>query len=258
VFKADEKTLAQPFARAPADSAGFVHLSQPRRVLKGPTVVDRASFEQLPLLAPYSDNLARRVTVVGLSYASSIIGELVPKGLALSRVAVSGVARRKSVDVGQGFPNELAQSPEMSRQSASARILLATDVRARSSVRHDAGKSTESNPIASADFDRSNGCRERNAQPKRLSIRSKRAFSRLLETRRAEFSIDSAAMDDLGAAAEERSIRAAEDGIECRRRGKRLLGDEAESPDREQRVDARQRTTARRRGASRMIVDGLR
>jgi hypothetical protein len=38
------------------------------------------------------------VTVVGLSYASSIIGELVPKGLALSRVAVSGVARRKSVD----------------------------------------------------------------------------------------------------------------------------------------------------------------
>jgi hypothetical protein len=98
VFKADEKTLAQPFARAPADSAGFVHLSQPRRVLKGPTVVDRASFEQLPLLAPYSDNLARRVTVVGLSYASSIIGELVPKGLALSRVAVSGVARRKSVD----------------------------------------------------------------------------------------------------------------------------------------------------------------
>lgn len=44
----------------------------------------RASFEQIPALAPYADTLALALMVVGLTYVSLILGELVPKRLALA------------------------------------------------------------------------------------------------------------------------------------------------------------------------------
>lgn len=44
----------------------------------------RASFEQVPALAPYADTLALALMVVGLTYVSLILGELVPKRLALT------------------------------------------------------------------------------------------------------------------------------------------------------------------------------
>lgn len=44
----------------------------------------RVSFEQVPLLAPYAETLALGIMVVGLTYVSLILGELVPKRLALT------------------------------------------------------------------------------------------------------------------------------------------------------------------------------
>jgi putative hemolysin len=44
----------------------------------------RTSFEQVPALAPYADTLALGIMVIGLTYVSLIIGELVPKRLALT------------------------------------------------------------------------------------------------------------------------------------------------------------------------------
>jgi putative hemolysin len=45
----------------------------------------RSAFEQVPALAPYADTLALSIMVVGLTYVSLILGELVPKRLALTR-----------------------------------------------------------------------------------------------------------------------------------------------------------------------------
>jgi putative hemolysin len=45
----------------------------------------RASFEQVPLVAPYADMLSLGIMVVVLTYVSLIVGELVPKRLALTQ-----------------------------------------------------------------------------------------------------------------------------------------------------------------------------
>ena len=45
----------------------------------------RVSLSQVPLLAPYADVAALVIMVIGLTYVSLIIGELVPKRLALTR-----------------------------------------------------------------------------------------------------------------------------------------------------------------------------
>jgi putative hemolysin len=44
----------------------------------------RGSFEQVPVVAPYADTLALGIMVVVLTYVSLIVGELVPKRLALT------------------------------------------------------------------------------------------------------------------------------------------------------------------------------
>lgn len=44
----------------------------------------RGSFAEVPMLAPYADPLALLVMVLGLTYVSLILGELVPKRLALT------------------------------------------------------------------------------------------------------------------------------------------------------------------------------
>ena len=44
----------------------------------------RASFEQVPFIAPYADTLSLGIMVVLLTYVSLIVGELVPKRLALT------------------------------------------------------------------------------------------------------------------------------------------------------------------------------
>jgi putative hemolysin len=44
----------------------------------------RASFEQVPAIAPYAETLALAIMVVVLTYLSLIVGELVPKRLALT------------------------------------------------------------------------------------------------------------------------------------------------------------------------------
>ena len=44
----------------------------------------RTSFEHLPVLAPYAETLALGVMVVVLTYVSLILGELVPKRLAMT------------------------------------------------------------------------------------------------------------------------------------------------------------------------------
>jgi putative hemolysin len=44
----------------------------------------RTSFEQVAALSPYADTLALAIMVVGLTYVSLIVGELVPKRLALT------------------------------------------------------------------------------------------------------------------------------------------------------------------------------
>jgi len=45
----------------------------------------RVSFAEVPILAPYADTLALVVMVVALTYVSLILGELVPKRLALTQ-----------------------------------------------------------------------------------------------------------------------------------------------------------------------------
>jgi putative hemolysin len=44
----------------------------------------RGVFERLPPLAPYEDELALGIIVLGLTYVSLILGELVPKRIALT------------------------------------------------------------------------------------------------------------------------------------------------------------------------------
>jgi putative hemolysin len=44
----------------------------------------RGAFEQVPAIAPHADTLALGIMVVGLTYVSLIVGELVPKRLALT------------------------------------------------------------------------------------------------------------------------------------------------------------------------------
>src|SRR5688572_10744219 len=44
----------------------------------------RGSFEQIPTIAPYANTLALGIMVVALTYVSLIVGELVPKRLALT------------------------------------------------------------------------------------------------------------------------------------------------------------------------------
>jgi putative hemolysin len=51
-----------------------------------------APIERIPLLAPYATSIALGVVVVGLTIASVVIGELVPKRIALSNP--EGIARR--------------------------------------------------------------------------------------------------------------------------------------------------------------------
>jgi putative hemolysin len=55
----------------------------------------RVSFEQIPALAPYAESLSLGIMVVVLTYVSLILGELVPKRLALTRpeVIASAIAR---------------------------------------------------------------------------------------------------------------------------------------------------------------------
>ncbi len=48
----------------------------------------RLMFEGMPLLAPYANALSLTIMVVGLTYVSLIVGELVPKRLALTRPEV--------------------------------------------------------------------------------------------------------------------------------------------------------------------------
>ena len=45
-----------------------------------------AGVAQIPALAPYADVLSTTVVVVGLTYAALILGELVPKHLALTQL----------------------------------------------------------------------------------------------------------------------------------------------------------------------------
>ena len=45
----------------------------------------RVLFEEIPVLAPHAEGLSLTVMVIGLTYASLVIGELVPKRLALTR-----------------------------------------------------------------------------------------------------------------------------------------------------------------------------
>src|SRR5690606_19485957 len=48
----------------------------------------RLMFESMPLVAPYANALSLAIMVVGLTYVSLIVGELVPKRLALTRPEV--------------------------------------------------------------------------------------------------------------------------------------------------------------------------
>ena len=45
----------------------------------------RTTFEQIPVLLPYADTLALAIMVAALTYVSLIVGELVPKRLALTQ-----------------------------------------------------------------------------------------------------------------------------------------------------------------------------
>ena len=66
----------------------------------------RGSFEQVPELAPYADSLALIVMVIGLTYVSLILGELVPKRLALTHpeAFASIVARPMQILATAGRP----------------------------------------------------------------------------------------------------------------------------------------------------------
>jgi putative hemolysin len=66
----------------------------------------RASFEQVPELAPYAHGLAMGIMVVVLTYVSLIVGELVPKRFALTRPEriASLIARPMQVLAAAGRP----------------------------------------------------------------------------------------------------------------------------------------------------------
>jgi putative hemolysin len=66
----------------------------------------RGSFEQVPVLAPYADTLALAIMVVVLTYVSLIVGELVPKRLALTHPEsiASLIARPMQVLAAAGRP----------------------------------------------------------------------------------------------------------------------------------------------------------
>jgi putative hemolysin len=66
----------------------------------------RGSFEQVPVLAPYASPLALAVMVVVLTYASLILGELVPKRLALTHpeAIASVIARPMQILAAVGRP----------------------------------------------------------------------------------------------------------------------------------------------------------
>jgi putative hemolysin len=66
----------------------------------------RASFEQVSFLAPYADTLALALMVVGLTYVSLIVGELVPKRLALTHpeLIASLIARPMEILAAIGRP----------------------------------------------------------------------------------------------------------------------------------------------------------
>jgi putative hemolysin len=66
----------------------------------------RASFEHVPVLAPYAETLALGVMVVVLTYVSLILGELVPKRLALTHpeAIASIIARPINVLASIGRP----------------------------------------------------------------------------------------------------------------------------------------------------------
>jgi len=51
----------------------------------GAEIADQVAqiIDDLPLLAPYADNIALAIVIVGISYLSIVIGELVPKSIAL-------------------------------------------------------------------------------------------------------------------------------------------------------------------------------
>jgi putative hemolysin len=66
----------------------------------------RDSFAQVPVLAPYADTLALGIMVVALTYVSLIIGELVPKRLALTHpeAIASLIARPMQILAAVGRP----------------------------------------------------------------------------------------------------------------------------------------------------------
>jgi putative hemolysin len=66
----------------------------------------RTSFEQVPTLAPYADALALGIMVVVLTYVSLIVGELVPKRLALTHpeAIASLIARPMQILASAGRP----------------------------------------------------------------------------------------------------------------------------------------------------------
>ena len=66
----------------------------------------RTSFEQVPAFAPYADTLALGIMVVALTYVSLIVGELVPKRLALTHpeTIASLIARPMQVLATAGRP----------------------------------------------------------------------------------------------------------------------------------------------------------
>jgi putative hemolysin len=66
----------------------------------------RTSFEQIPVMAPYAETLALAVMVIALTYVSLILGELVPKRLALTHpeVVASAIARPMQMLAAAGRP----------------------------------------------------------------------------------------------------------------------------------------------------------
>jgi putative hemolysin len=66
----------------------------------------RTSFEQVPTIAPYADTLALGIMVVVLTYVSLIVGELVPKRLALTHPEkiASVIARPMQILAAAGRP----------------------------------------------------------------------------------------------------------------------------------------------------------
>jgi putative hemolysin len=76
----------------------------------------RASLEQVPVLAPYADTLSLAVMVIALTYVSLILGELVPKRLALTHpeAIASAIARPMEIlaTIGRPIVNVLSVSTD--------------------------------------------------------------------------------------------------------------------------------------------------